>query len=456
MAAENREQQILELLEERRFVPLRKLLVEMEPADIASLMEDIPEEKLPVLYRLLPKELAADVFVEFESDAQELLIRAFSDKELREVLDELFVDDAVDMIEEMPATVVKRILKHTKPDMRKAINQILAYPKDSAGSIMTIEYVDLKRNMTVADAFNRIRKTGLDRETVYTCYVTDENRKLQGVITVKTMLLSRQDEIIGDIMETNIIYVSTTEDKEQVVQAFDKYDFLALPVVDKEDRLVGIITVDDAIDVMQEEATEDIEKMAAILPSEKPYFKIGVFETWKNRIPWLLLMMLSATFTGMIITGFEEKLAASIALTAFIPMLMGTGGNAGSQVAVTVIRSLSLGDIELRDALKVLWKEWRVSFVCGLTLAVANFAKMMLIDRMLMNNPLITIEVALTVCLTLFATVVLAKLVGCLLPIGSKAIGLDPAVMASPLITTIVDTLSLLAYFFIASSILNL
>ena len=446
----------------------------MNEADIASILTDVPEETLPLLYRILPKELAADVFVNMDSDAQEILIRAFSDTELKEVLDELYVDDAVDIIEEMPATVVKRILQHTDPNIRKSINEILKYPEDSAGSIMTIEYVDLKTYMTVDDAFTRIRRTGVDKETIYNCYVTDENRKLLGVVTAKKLLLSEKSEKIADIMETNIISTNTLADQEIVAEKFRKYDLLAMPVVDQENRLVGIITIDDAMDVLQDENTEDIEKMAAITPTDKPYLKMNVFEIWKKRFPWLLLLMVSATFTGKIITHFEDSLQSCVILTAFIPMLMDTGGNGGSQASVTIIRGLSLGDIgvkdifevicqgtetilrgrslgdiEFKDIFKVIWKEFRVSILCGLTLATANFIKMMIIDR-------VTVLVALTVCLTLIFTIMLAKFVGCTLPILAKKIGFDPAVMASPFITTIVDALSLLIYFNVAEAVLKL
>lgn len=440
---------LTELLHRKKWQQLKELLDEMNEQDIAELFMELSERDLTLIYRLLNKELAAEVFVNMEPEYQEQLIRAFSDSELREVLDELYVDDAVDMIEEMPATLVKRILKHTDPETRKSINEILKYPEDSAGSIMTIEYVDLKRSMTVADAFMRIRRTGVDKETIYTCYVTDEKRKLVGVVTAKDLLLSDENAEICEIMEDNVISVNTAEDKEVVADIFQKYDLLALPVVDGEGRLVGIVTVDDAIDVMQEEATEDIEKMAAITPTDKPYLKMGPFETWKKRFPWLLLLMVSATFTGKIIQHFESALQAYVILTSFIPMLMDTGGNCGGQASVTIIRGLSLGDIEFKDIFKVIWKEFRVALLCGITLAVANFVKMMIIDR-------VSIIVAAVVCLTLVCTIVVAKIIGCTLPILAKAIKLDPAVMASPFITTIVDALSLLVYFTFASHILQL
>lgn len=441
--------QILALLDEKKYSELKNLLSEMNEADIAAVLKELPQEKLPLLYRILPKELAAEVFVNMDSDAQEFLIRAFSDNELREVLDELYVDDAVDIIEEMPATVVKRILMHTDPEVRKSINEILQYPEDSAGSIMTIEYVDLKKYMTVEDAFTRIRRTGVDKETIYICYVTDENRKLLGIVTVKDLLLSEKNAKIFEIMDTNIISANTLEDKEIVAEKFRKYDLLALPVVDQENRLVGIVTIDDAMDVLQDENTEDIEKMAAITPTDKPYLKMSVFETWKKRFPWLLLLMVSATFTGKIITHFEDALQSYVVLTAFIPMLMDTGGNCGGQSSVTIIRGLSLGDITFRDTFRVIWKEFRVAFLCGVTLALVNFGKMLLIDR-------VGVMVAAVVCVTMVLTIILAKFIGCTLPILAKRLRFDPAVMASPFITTIVDALSLLIYFRVASMILGI
>ena len=440
---------ILELLENKDFPQLGNLLKDMNPADVAELFEDLPREKMALVFRLLPKELAADAFAYMNPDEQTVLVEAFSDKELHDVVNELYVDDAADMIEEMPANLVKRILRHTDAETRVLINQILNYPKDSAGSIMTMEYVDLKRGMTVEEAFDRIRAIGVEKETVYTCYVTDSRRKLKGIVTVKDLLLAPKNELIRNIMETNIIYVSTHTDKEEVASLFGKYDFLAVPVVDNEERLVGIVTVDDAIDVIQDEATEDIEMMAAITPTDKPYMKTGVFATWKKRIPWLLLLMISATFTGSIITSFEDALSASIVLTGFIPMLMDTGGNAGSQASVSIIRGLSLGEIEYKDIGRILWKEARVAFLCGVSLAAANFVKLLLIDR-------VTIPVALVVCSTLVVTVFAAKLVGCSLPVLAKRIGFDPAVMASPFITTIVDALSLLIYFRIACAVLHI
>ena len=448
---------ILQLLSKKKYHSLKDLLCELEPADIGIMFEEMPSESLPLLFRLLAKEMAAEVFVELSSDTQELLIAGFSDVELKEVLDELYMDDTVDIIEEMPANVVKRILRHTDPEKRESINEILKYPKNSAGSIMTTEFVDLKKTMTVADAFTHIRRTGVDKETIYTCYVTDENRILLGLVSVKDLLLSEETKNLDEIMETNIIYVNTQEDQETAAQNFEKYDFLALPVVDNENRLVGIITVDDAIDVIQEEATEDIEKMAAIMPTDKPYMKTGVFETYKKRILWLLLLMISATFTGKIISSFEDALSACVVLTAFIPMLMDTGGNSGGQASVTIIRSMSLGDVEMKDIFKVLWKELRVSLLCGLTLGAANFVKMMLIDRnAILSSGQDLVSVALVVCLTLVVTVIIAKLIGCSLPMLAKRVGFDPAVMASPFITTIVDAVSLIIFFKIAVMILHI
>ena len=449
-------EQIEELVERKRWPELKDILIQMAPADIAQILDELPEDRLPLLYRLLPKELAAEVFVEMEPELQELLIKTFSDTELKEVLDELYVDDTVDIVEEMPASVVKRILQHADPETRKSVNEILKYPEDSAGSIMTTEFVDLKKDLTVADAIKRIRRTATDKETINICYVTDPSRHLLGIVSIRTLLLSDEDDIIGDIMDTNVIYVNTLEDKEVVAQDFSRYDFLAIPVVDTEERLVGIVTVDDAIDVMEDEATEDIEKMAAITPSEKPYLRTSVVSTYKARIPWLLLLMISATFTGIIITTFEDALSAYVVLTSFIPMLMDTGGNCGSQASVTVIRGLSLNEIEFSDILAVIWKEIRVAVLCGVTLAVTNFLKMMLVDRLIMGNTGLTVPVAAVICLTLVFTVFCAKVVGCTLPMLAKKVGFDPAVMASPFITTIVDAISLMIYFQFATWILGI
>jgi len=449
-------EQVEELVERKRWPDLRDMLVLLEPADIATVLDELPLDRIPLLYRLLPKELAAEVFVEMEPEQQELLIKTFSDNELREVLEELYVDDTVDIIEEMPATVVKRILKHTDPDTRKKVNEILKYPEDSAGSIMTTEFVDLKRDMTVEDAFKRIRRTGVDKETINVCYVTDTKRHLLGTVSIRTLLLAEEDDVIEDIMETNIIFATTMDDKEDVANDLSKYDFLAMPVVDKESRLVGIVTIDDAIDVIEEEVTEDIELMAAIVPTDKPYLRAGVWETVKSRIPWLMLLMLSATFTGIVISSFEDSLAACSVLIGFIPMLMGTGGNCGNQSSVAVIRGLSLDEIAFSDIFQVFWKESRVSLVCGVMLAAGNFVKLLIVDRWLMGNVEVTVQVALVISLTLVCTVFCAKVVGCLLPLLAEKIGLDPAVMAAPFITTIVDVLSLVIYFNFAMLVLQL
>ena len=442
------------LLSEKKYATIRDILSTMNPADIASVFDEMEEERLPLLFRLLPKELAAEAFVEMEPEAQELLIRGFSDSELREVLDELYVDDAVDIVEEMPANVVRRILSQADPQMRKEINEILRYPENSAGSIMTTEYVSLRPNMTVEESILRIRRTGVDKETIYTCYVT-KNRTLIGLVTVKDLLLAQDDDTtIEEIMETNVISVNTHTDQEEVARMFSKYDFLALPVVDAESRMVGIVTFDDAMDVMEDEVTEDMEIMGGMTPSDKTYLRSTVFDLFKHRIPWLMLLMVSATFTGLIITGFENALAAQVVLTAFIPMLMDTGGNSGSQSSVTIIRALSLGEVEFRDLPRVVWKEIRTAVLCGVTLAAACFLKIMLVDRLLLGNADVTWLVAFVVCVTLALTVLVAKIIGCSLPLLAKKIGFDPAVMASPFITTIVDAMSLLVYFGIASALL--
>jgi len=447
---------LLQMLEEKKYATLRDILVTMNPSDIAALFGELEERQIPLMFRLLPKEQAAETFVEMEPDAQELLIKSFSDNELKEIVDELYVDDAADLVEEMPANVVKRILKQADPEMRSRINQILRYPENSAGSIMTTEYVSLRPSMTVEEAILRIRRQGVDKETIYTCYVT-EGRRLIGLVSVKDLLLAQDDETpIREMMITNLISVNTHTDQEEVARMFSKYNFLALPVVDKENRMLGIVTFDDAMDVMVDEATEDMEIMSGMLPSEKTYLKSGVFELFKNRIPWLMLLMVSATFTGLIITAFEDALAAQVALTAFIPMLMGTGGNSGSQSSVTVIRSLSLGELKFRDIGIVLWKEVRTAVLCGISLAVVCFAKIWLVDGLLLGNEDITLWVNLVVCLALAVTVIIAKVVGGLLPLGAKALKLDPAVMASPFISTIVDALSLLVYFVFAKMILKL
>ncbi len=440
-------EKVTELLESNGYQALRTLLSETEPFDIALICEELEEKEIVILFRLLSKDLAAECFSNMSPDIQEALLKRLTDAELKSVLDELFLDDTVDIIEELPANVASRILANSDFKTRELINEILRYPKNSAGSIMTVEYVRLDKNMSVADAFARIRRVGMEKETIYTCYVTDHSRQLVGVVTAMDLLLSDTDTLISEIMETNVISATTDEDRESVVLKFSNYDFLALPVVDKGNRLVGIVTVDDAIDVALEEATEDVEIMAAITPTDKPYLKVGIFETWWSRIPWLMLLMLSATFTGAIISSFEESLSKLVILTSFIPMLMGTAGNAGGQTSVTIIRALSLGDVEPADILRILWKELRVSFLCGVSLAVVGYFKAIFLDG---ADPL----VALVVCLTLAATVIAAKVVGCCFPILIKKIGFDPAVVASPFITTVVDALALLVYFAVATALI--
>lgn len=450
------EETLAALVEGKKYTTLRDILVTMNASDIAAIFEEMPEAKLPLLFRLLPKELAAETFVEMEPEAQELLIQGFSDNELKEVVDELYVDDAVDIVEEMPANVVKRILKQADPEMRKMINEILKYPDDSAGSIMTTEYVSLRPDMTAEEAIKRIRRTGVDKETIYTCYVTDNNRKLIGMISLRTLLLCEDDDVLEEVMENNVISVNTLEDQESVAQMMAKYDWSAMPVVDQENRLVGIVTVDDAIDVLQEETTEDFEKLAGMTPTDKPYLRTGVLETWKSRVPWLLVLMLSATLTSMVLTSFETSLAACTVLTAFIPMLTGTGGNSGTQSSVAVIRALSLGEVEFVDTIRVIWKEIRVAVMCGVTLAACNFVKLLVVDRMLLGNSSVTVSVAAVICVTMVFTVLCAKTVGCVLPLLAEKIHLDPAVMASPFISTIVDVLTLLIYFQVARAILHI
>ena len=452
------EKAILKMVEDKKYATLRDILITMNPADIAGIFNSLEDKRIPLMFRLLPKELAAETFVEMEPEDQALLIRGFSDNELKEVLDELYVDDAVDIVEEMPANVVRRILAQVDPEMRKSINQILRYPENSAGAWMTTEYVSLQPDMTVEESILRIRRQGVDKETIYTCYVMTKDRKLIGIVTVKDLLLAEDDEmLISDLMlDTELISVTTHTDQEEVARIFSKYDFLALPVVDKENRMVGIVTVDDAIDVMEEEATEDIELMGGMLRSENTYLRSSVWELFKNRIPWLLFLMLSATFTGMIINSFEGALAAQVALTAFIPMLMGTGGNSGSQSSVTIIRALSLDEVEFADLPRVVWKEIRTAVLCGLALAAVCFVKIWLVDRLLFNNPDISLMVDAVVCLAMFVTVLLAKTVGAVLPMVAKVLKLDPAVMASPFITSIVDALSLLVYFLFATMLLGI
>ena len=450
------EQALEKMLQQRQYAALRSVLVTMNPSDIAGLFSDLNGHEISLLFRLLPKELAAETFVEMEPDEQETLVRGFSDNELKEILDELYYDDAAELVEEMPANVVKRILKQADPQMRSAINQILRYPENSAGSEMTTEYVSLRPDMTVGESILRIRRQGVDKETIYTCYVT-QGRKLLGVVTVKDLLLCADDErLVEEIMSTNVESVHTHTDREEVARLLSRYHFLALPVVDGENRMVGIVTFDDAMEVLEEETTEDIQIMGGMLPSERTYLKSSAWSLFKSRIPWLLLLMISATFTGMIITSFEDALAVQVALTAFIPMLMGTGGNSGSQASVTVIRALSLDELRLSDLPRVLWKEIRTAVLCGAVLAVVCFLKIWLVDRLLLNNPGITMEVNAVVCLALLVTVILAKLVGGILPLLAKAVKLDPAVMASPFITSIVDAVSLLVYFLFARLILKI
>ena len=446
------------LLKEKKYTTIRDIMITMNPADIAAVFTGLNPEQLPLLFRLLPQELAAESFVERESEEQEALIRGISDRELKQVMDELYVDDAVDIVEEMPANVVQRILAQSDPQMRKEINEILQYPENSVGSVMTTEYVSLNPNMTVGDAILRIRQTGVDKETIYTCYVL-KNRLLIGTVTVKSLLLAPSDmQTIDSVMDTgsNLITVTTHTDQEEVARMMSKYNLLAIPVVDGDNRMVGIITFDDAMDVMEDETTEDMEIMAGMTPSDKTYLRSSPLDLFKHRIPWLALLMVSATFTGLIITSFEEALAAQVALTAFIPMLMDTGGNSGSQSSVTIIRALSLNELEFRDLPKVIWKEIRTAVMCGLALAALCFGKIMLVDRLILGNTDVTLMVALVVCLTMAITILCAKIVGCSLPMLAKKMGFDPAVMASPFITTIVDALSLLVYFGIAKALLSL
>ena len=450
------EKALLLMLEEKKYKSLRDILATMNPSDVAGLFSGLEERQIPLLFRLLPKELAAETFVEMEPESQRLLIQGFSDNELKDVLDELYVDDAADLVEEMPANVVKRILQQVDPEMRSSINQILRYPEYSAGSMMTTEYVSLRPDMTVGESILRIRRQGIDKETISTCYVLNKDRTLTGLVTVKDLLLAENDDDkIEDIMVTNLISVTTKTDQEEVAQMLSKYNFLALPVVDGENRMVGIVTFDDAMDVLEDEATEDIEIMAAMIPSEKPYLKSSPWELFKHRIPWLLLLMVSATFTGLIISSFEKALALLPVLTAFIPMLMDTGGNCGSQSSVTVIRALSLNELHFGDMARVIWKEVRTAFLCALALSAVCFLKILLVDRMMMGNTSVSLMVDAAVCLTLAVTVLIAKIVGCTLPMIAKALKLDPAVMASPFITTIVDALSLLVYFLFAKTLLG-
>lgn len=443
------------LVENKKYSTVKDVLVTMNPSDIAAIFDQLAEDQLPVMFRLLPKAMAADTFIEMDPENQELLIKGFSDTELKQVLDELYIDDAADIVEEMPANVVSRILMHVTPDKRREINEILRFPENSAGSIMTTEYISLSPSMTVSQAFQKIRDTGVDKETIYTCYVLSRFNRILGLVSAKDLMLAKdQDTPVESLMTTNVITVSTMMDQEEVAKQLSKYNFLALPVVDSDSRMVGIITFDDAMDVMVEEATEDITIMSGQTPYEKTYLRTTPWELFKHRIPWLMLLMISATFTGLIITSFESALAAQVILTAFIPMLMDTGGNTGSQSSVTVIRAISLGELEFKDLGRVLLKEFCTALMCGTALATVCFGKVMLVDGLLFHNPEVTVLVALVVCITMATTVVVAKMIGCTLPILAKKLGFDPAVMASPFITTIVDALSLLVYLRIATTML--
>ena len=453
---EKRSDELTELLDKRDMKQLQRRMEEMNEFDVAEFLTEIEDNRMPMVFRLLSKETAADVFANFEAPEQERIINSITDSELAGIIEELYVDDAVDMMEEMPANVVRRVMRAATPATRSLINQYLRYPENSAGSIMTSEFVDLKKYMNVKESFARIRRIGEDKETIYVCFVISADRKLEGIVTVKDLLLADDDTIIEDLMDRNVIFATTTDDQETVSEMFSDYDLMALPVVDTEGRLVGIVTVDDVLDVMEQETTEDFEIMAGILPSDKPYSRTGPFDMWKNRIPWLMFLMLSATFTSMILTTFEDMLAVQAGLVAFIPMLMGTGGNSGAQSSTAVIRSLSLGDTEPKDVLRVMWKEWRVALLCGVTLAVVNFGKMLLLDGYILHNDSVTVLVAATVSLSIVFIVMFAKVVGSTLPILAEKIGVDPAVMANPLISTVTDAVSLLIYIYVAKLILHI
>ena len=453
---EKRSDELMELLDNREMKQLQRRMEEMNEFDVAEFLSELDDNRMPMVFRLLTKETAAEVFANFDAPEQEKIINSITDSELAGIMEEMYVDDAVDMMEELPANVVKRAMRTATPATRNLINQYLRYPENSAGSIMTAEFIDLKKYMSVKESLSRIRRIGEDKETIYVCFVISADRKLEGIVTVKDLLLADDDTIIEDLMDRNVIFASTTEDQESVSEKFSDYDLMALPVVDKEGRLVGIVTVDDIIDVMEQETTEDFEIMAGMTPSDKPYSRTGIFEMWKNRIPWLMFLMLSATFTSMILTDFENTLSVQAGLVAFIPMLMGTGGNSGAQASTAVIRSLSLGDTEPRDALRVMWKEWRVAFFCGLTLAAVNFVKMLLVDGMLLANDNVTVAVAATVSVSVLFIVMFAKVVGSMLPILAEKIGVDPAVMANPLISTVTDAVSLLIYIYVAKLILHI
>lgn len=453
---EKRTDELMQLLDNRDMKQLQRRMEEMNEFDVAEFLSELDDNRMPMVFRLLTKETAAEVFANFEAPDQEKIINSITDSELAGIIEELYVDDAVDMMEELPANVVKRAMRTATPATRNLINQYLRYPENSAGSIMTSEFIDLKKYMSVKESLARIRRIGEDKETIYVCFVISADRKLEGIVTVKDLLLAEDDVIIEDLMDRNVIFASTTEDQESVSEKFSDYDLMALPVVDKEGRLVGIVTVDDIIDVMEQETTEDFEIMAGMTPSDKPYSRTGIFEMWRNRIPWLMFLMLSATFTSMILTDFENTLSVQAGLVAFIPMLMGTGGNSGAQASTAVIRSLSLGDTGPKDALRVMWKEWRVALICGLTLAAVNFVKMLLVDGMLLNNDNVTVAVAATVSLSVVFIVMFAKVVGSMLPILAEKIGVDPAVMANPLISTVTDAVSLLIYIYVAKLILRI
>ena len=453
---ERQNEELTELLDRRDMKRLQQRLEDMQEFDVAEFLSEIGDNRMPMVFRLLSKETAAEVFANFDAPEQEQVINSITDSELSGILEELYVDDAVDMMEELPANVVKRVMRTATPETRKLINQYLHYPENSAGSIMTAEYIDLKKYMSVRESIARIRRIGEDKETIYICFVTSADRKLEGIVTVKDLLLAEDDTVIENLMDTNVIFATTTEDQESVAEKISDYDLMAIPVVDLEGRLVGIVTVDDVIDVMEEETTEDFEIMAGMTPSDKPYSRTGTLEMWKNRIPWLMFLMLSATFTSMILTKFEDMLAVQAGLVAFIPMLMGTGGNSGAQASTAVIRSLSLGDTEPKDALRVMWKEWRVAAICGLTLAAVNFVKMLLLDGMLLHNDSVTIAVAATVSVSIVFIVMFAKVVGSMLPIIAEKVGVDPAVMANPLISTVTDAVSLLIYINVARLILHI
>lgn len=447
--------ELMQLLDERRMKELQLRLEDMNEFDVAEFLSEIGDNRMPMVFRLLSKQMAADVFANFDSPEQEQIINSITDSELSAIIEELYVDDAVDMMEELPANVVKRVMRTATPETRRLINQYLNYPENSAGSIMTAEFVDLKKYMNVRESIARIRRIGEDKETIYTCFVTSADRKLEGVLSVKDLLLSDDETVIEDIMDTNIVFCMTHDDQEEAAEKISDYDLMALPVVDKEGRLVGIVTVDDVIDVMEAEATEDFELMAAMTPSDKPYSRTSAWDMWKRRVPWLMFLMLSATFTSMIINSFEDALAVQAVLIGFIPMLMGTGGNSGAQASTAVIRSISLGDTEPEDVGRVIWKEFRVAILCGITLAAVNFGKMLLVDRLLLHNDGVTITVAAVVSLSIVLIVMFAKVVGSVLPIAAEKLGVDPAVMANPLISTITDAVSLLIYFEIAKLMIS-